>query len=136
MVVTKAPPKDRKAVAAPATRRVFEGMRCHHRNAQGQPDCKSMRAKAHQNLCPKHEAEWQKAARERHAARVAGQKAAATKAPKSAGTSPKTAGVRSSKRAADLPTIPAAMAKSVGNRQPGSAMAQLVSPTAEAADPA
>lgn len=78
----KAPAKATAAKAAPkaSSRRVFEPGRCHHRNAQGQPDCtKAIEAKR-ANLCPTHEKEWQKAARLRYAERRAESGAKTTKA--------------------------------------------------------
>jgi hypothetical protein len=65
----KAPRDARKA--PPPTRRVFAPGQCHHRNAAGEPDCKKRIEAKRANLCPTHEAEWQKAARVRYAARRA-----------------------------------------------------------------
>lgn len=71
---------------------LFPNMRCHHRDGSGKPDCAKKREKASVNLCPTHQAAWAKAARERAA------KPTATKAPKSAGTSAKAAGVKSPRK--------------------------------------
>jgi hypothetical protein len=91
MATTKTPAKAKAATAAKAatkpvrgatrgqqrddatirSRRVFAVGQCHHRNAAGEPDCKKQIVAKRANLCPAHEAEWQKAARVRYAARRA-----------------------------------------------------------------
>jgi hypothetical protein len=71
-----------KAAAAKAkpatTRRVFAPGQCHHRNAKGAPDCKQQIVAKRANLCPAHEAIWQKAARQRYAANRAARAVAPT----------------------------------------------------------
>lgn len=49
--------------------RTFEVGQCHHRDASGRPDCRERIVAKGANLCPPHEAIWQKAARKRRAAR-------------------------------------------------------------------
>ena len=55
---------------APAkkSRRVFPVGQCHHRDANGNPDCTAKIVAKRANLCPPHESVWQKAARARYAA--------------------------------------------------------------------
>lgn len=45
--------------------RTFEPGQCHHRDADGKPDCPKRVEAKHANLCPEHEAIWQRQARER-----------------------------------------------------------------------
>ena len=68
-------------VAAPAkSRRVFPVGQCHHRDAEGNPDCTAKIVAKRANLCPPHEKVWQKAARARYAAnRAVAQTPATTK---------------------------------------------------------
>ena len=47
--------------------RVFAPGRCHQRDANGQPSCKSKIVAKRANLCPPHEKVWQAAARKRYA---------------------------------------------------------------------
>jgi hypothetical protein len=56
--------------------RTFADGACHHRDASGKPDCRKKIEGRGANLCPTHQAQWAKAARERVQAR----KAAAPKA--------------------------------------------------------
>lgn len=56
---------DAKKEAAKPTRRVFAPDQCHHRDAQGNPDCRRKKWKKNVNLCEAHEKVWQKEARER-----------------------------------------------------------------------
>lgn len=62
-----------KAQAAPKTaprsRRVFPIGQCHHRDAQGNPDCTQKITLKRANLCNPHEKIWQAAARLRYAAK-------------------------------------------------------------------
>jgi hypothetical protein len=67
-----------KAKPATTTRRVFAPGQCHHRNAKGAPDCKQQIVAKRANLCPAHEAIWQKAARQRYAANRAARAVAPT----------------------------------------------------------
>ena len=58
-----------KAPAPKKPRRTFAIGQCHHRSADGQPDCRRKIVAKRANLCPQHEKIWQQAARERWRAR-------------------------------------------------------------------
>jgi hypothetical protein len=58
--------------------RTFPVGQCHHRDAIGQPDCHERIVAKYANLCPTHEAIWQRAARARRAARRASDAAIAS----------------------------------------------------------
>ena len=83
---TSEPQRNAAEVEPPKTRRVFPVGQCHHRNAAGNPDCKEAIVAKWANLCPQHEAIWQKAARTRRAATRFAQAAASVTNQKIDGT--------------------------------------------------
>lgn len=109
-----------KKTAPKPTRRVFAPDQCHHRGADGQPDCRKKKWTKNVNLCETHEKAWQKAARERAKARVASK---AAEAP-----TPMTAAKPTSKRRAPRPPRKPVQRVAVAESRPASV--HRVPPTA------